>query len=201
MLSSLEKVLELQKKSGLVNFPLWAGGQGNVTGDNQMVENCLSMISNLKTDIRISSFNDRQTNYNDNSNDAGPFSTDDCSAAVASYQKLLEMSQNYMPSNDVSLTTQYNNLGQTFYSMGNYTNALSLFEKALESLQKCVPVNQQLLAKTHNNIAMALDGLRRYREAIDYAKQAVDAARSALGSSHVETQMYQNYFDQLKRKL
>jgi flagellin-like hook-associated protein FlgL len=48
---------------------------------------------------------------------------------------------------------------------------------------------------------MALDGLQRYREAIDYAKQAVDAARSALGSSHVETQMYQNYFDQLKRKL
>jgi tetratricopeptide (TPR) repeat protein len=201
MLSSLEKVLELQKKSGLVNFPLWAGGQGNVTGDNQIVENCLSMISNLKTNIRIPSFNDRQTNYNDNSNDAGPFSTDDCSATVTSYQKLLEMSQNYMPSNDVSLTTQYNNLGQTFYSRGNYANALSLFEKALESLKKCVPVNQQLLAKTHNNIAMALDGLQRYREAIDYAKQAVDAARSALGSSHVETQMYQNYFDQLKRKL
>ncbi len=54
---------------------------------------------------------------------------------------------------------------------------------------------------TYNNIAMALDGLQRYRETMNYAKQAIDTARSALGSSHVETQMYQNYFDQLKRKL
>lgn len=85
--------------------------------------------------------------------------------------------------------------------MEDYVNALSLFKQALDNLQKCVPINQQLLAKTFKNIAMALDGLSRYREAVDYAKQAVDTVRSALGSTHAETKVYQNYFDQLKRKL
>jgi len=120
---------------------------------------------------------------------------------MIAYQQVLEIQQKYNPPNDVSLDTNYNNIGQTYYSVGDYVNALSSFEKALENLRQCVPINQQLLAKTFNNIAMALDGLTRYREAIDYAKKAVNTGRSALGFTHPETKAYQNYFDRFKRQL
>jgi tetratricopeptide (TPR) repeat protein len=198
---NVEKALQLQKKSSSVNLPLTTNTEGNGNYDNQLLEHCLTAVSHLKNVFKTPSSDDQLANSRDDNNDEVPFPMDDFSAALIAYQKALEMQQNNSPPDDVSLSTNYNNIGQTYYSMGDYINALSLFEKALENLQKCRSTNHQLLAKTYNNIAMALESLGRYRAAIDYAKEAFDTTRSTLGPTHLETKAYQDRFDQLKRRL
>jgi tetratricopeptide (TPR) repeat protein len=200
-ISNIEKVLQLQKKSPSVKSPWSTDPQVHATDENQMIENALSAMSHLKKAFKIKqkspSFDGQEMNYND---DDEAFSQNDFSAAMTSCREALESQRKYSPPN-VSLSTNYNNIGQTYYLMGDYTIALSLFEKALENLQKCSPINQQLLAKTYDNIALALEGLDRYREALDYVKQAFDTARSVLGSNHPATEAYRNHSDQLQQKL
>jgi tetratricopeptide (TPR) repeat protein len=202
MIVNLEKVLEFKKKYPSVHRLLDPGIQVNSVDENQMIEHLMTMVSQLKKGLGIqqttSSFANEEANFND---DEMPPSMDHFSLALSSCQKVSEILQKYRPPNDVSLSTNYNNIGQTYYSFGDYVNALSLFEKALDNLQKCSPINQQLLAKTYNNIAKALEGLGRYKDAADYAKQAFEIAHSTVGSNHPETEAYRNQFDQLRPKL
>ena len=202
MILSLEKVLEFKKKHPTIDRPLNAGIQVNSVDEDQMIEHAMTAISHWKKCLEIqqptSLFADDEADIND---DKVPTSTNHLSLALSSYQKIFEIQQKYSPPNDVSLSTNYNNIGQMYYLFEDYVNALSLFEKALDNLQKCSPINQQLLAKTYDNISKALDGLGRYKVATDYAKQAFEIAHSNLGSNHPETEAYRNHFDQLRRKL
>jgi tetratricopeptide (TPR) repeat protein len=202
MILNLEKVLEFQQKYPSINQLLNPDIELNSVDKNQMMQHLMTMTSHLKKGFEMQqtkfSFADKQVDSDD---DEVPPSMDHALLALSSAQKVFEIQQKLRPPNDVSLSTNYNNFGQIYYSLGDYVNALLLFEKALDNLQKCSPINQQLLAQTHNKISKALEALDRYKDATDNAKQAFEIARSTLGSNHAETEAYRNHFDQLRRKL
>ena len=102
MLSALEKLLRQQIRPDSGNSSSQSATQSNTTANNQILNNYLSMITNLQKSFQTS-FNDDETTDND----------DQFSAVVANYQKTLEMYHKQSPPNDVSLSTNYNNLGET----------------------------------------------------------------------------------------
>jgi tetratricopeptide (TPR) repeat protein len=130
MILNAEKALEFEKKYPLVNQPLDPGIQVNSVDKNQMIEYLMTTISHLKKGLGIqqetSSFADEEANFND---DEVPPSLDHFSLALSPYQKMLEIQQKYSSPNDASLSTNYNTIGQTYYSLRDYVNALSFVRK------------------------------------------------------------------------
>ncbi|CAF1619006.1 unnamed protein product [Adineta ricciae] len=117
--------------------------------------------------------------------------------ALSYYSKTLEVRQKYLPPNDPSVATEYNNIGTKLCGLDENQEALSYFEKALELMHKSLPNNHSLLAKTLSNMSNALADLGRYPEATDYAWHAVEIAHSSLEINQNEIAEYEYRLEQL----
>ena len=190
----VEKFLQLALKSPTISHPSITGTEVDRTAQHQMIDHSLTAISQLKKALEVqpksSSATDEEASHNNDETDLTPVSRDEFLSGITALRNASLFQHTENPPNDVSLSMHYNNIGESYYSMKDYSNALASFEKALDHLQKCSPINQQLLAKTQNNIAKTLDGLGRYREAFEIAL-------STLGSDHPETKVYRDHLDQL----
>ena len=85
--------------------------------------------------------------------------------------------------------------------IGDYPTALLYLQKTLEIQQKAFSLYHPLLAITYNNMAMIFEDQYRYQEAIEYALLSVEIAGYSLRPDHPDTQIYQNYLEELCRKL
>lgn len=73
--------------------------------------------------------------------------------ALAYYQKALDFLEDpSINSNLLQLATAYNNVGQIFQLMGDYSTALGFFRRTLTIKKDVLPSNHPALAIVHNNI-------------------------------------------------
>lgn len=128
-------------------------------------------------------------------------SKEDYQRALEYYKKAVEILRTTSLNNPLNLASTYNNIGEAYRSMGDFSQALSYYMKTLEIEEKHLSSNHPSLAITLTNMAVALEATNQYQTAYVHAERAVDICCTALGPSHSQTVVYQQYRDQLRSKL
>ncbi|CAF4817809.1 unnamed protein product, partial [Rotaria socialis] len=77
--------------------------------------------------------------------------------ALEYYEKSLKIREKALPPTHPDLATSYNNIGQLYEGMEEYSKALPLLEKALSIKQKSLP-------STHPSIKNVLNAIDRVKE-------------------------------------
>ena len=121
--------------------------------------------------------------------------------AINSFERALEIELVHLSSLHPLLATTYNNIGLIFQKLGNNRSALSYYQKTLDIFERSLPSDHSSLAIIHNNMAHALDDLYQIQEAVQHTEQAIKIGYHALGSDHPQVQQYQQYLEELRRKL
>ncbi|CAF1278495.1 unnamed protein product [Rotaria sordida] len=75
-------------------------------------------------------------------------------------------------------------LGSTYDSMGDYSQALSYYEKSLNTYKKILPPNDISLAWPYNNIGLVYHNMGEYSKALSSHEQALEIRKIALPPNH-----------------
>jgi tetratricopeptide (TPR) repeat protein len=120
--------------------------------------------------------------------------------ALENYEHALKIEYMCLPSCHPLIGATHNNIGLVYQSMNDYSSALTHFKKTLEIEEKSLPSDHPSLIMTHANIAGVLEDLHQYKEAIEHAEKAVHIVQNTFGIDHLQTQMLQDYLEQLRQK-
>jgi tetratricopeptide (TPR) repeat protein len=82
------------------------------------------------------------------------------------------------------LAASYNNIGNVYSKMGDYSEALSYNQKALEIYQKTLPQNHPSLATSYNNIGLMYDTMSDYSKALSSFEKSFEISQKTLPSNH-----------------
>ena len=77
-----------------------------------------------------------------------------------------------------------NNLGTSYYSLGNYNKAIEYYKKALEIRINTLDENHPDVASSYNNLGAAYNGLGDYNKAIYFFEKALEIKINTLGENH-----------------
>jgi tetratricopeptide (TPR) repeat protein len=105
--------------------------------------------------------------------------------ALEFYEKALKIEMNILPSNHPSIAITFDNIGQLYFEMKDYSKALENFLKAFPIMLSTLPSNHPQLALLYANIGLAYEEQNETSKAIEYlleAEQILD--RSTLTSDH-----------------
>ncbi|CAF3713826.1 unnamed protein product [Rotaria socialis] len=108
----------------------------------------------------------------------------DLSAAIAFYQKTLEIQQKYLAPKHIDLGITYSNIGSVHDSLGDYTTALTFYRKTLEIKLKSLSSNDISLATTYNNIGSVHDSMQDYATALHFYEKALEIQEKSLSLNH-----------------
>ena len=81
----------------------------------------------------------------------------------------------------------YDNIGQVYYSQGDYTKALEYYFKALDIKEKVLGKEHPSTATSYNNIGGGYYSQGDYTKALEYLQKAFDIRKQKLGSDHPYT--------------
>ena len=107
-----------------------------------------------------------------------------CTENLGESEKALGIQQQSLPSNHPDLASTYNNIGNVYYSMGEYVKALSSHEQALAIKQQSLPSNHPDLSLTYNNIGLVYSSMGDYAEALSSHEKALAIQQQSLPSNH-----------------
>jgi tetratricopeptide (TPR) repeat protein len=105
--------------------------------------------------------------------------------ALEFYDKTSKIELNILPSNHPSIAMTFNNIGQLYFEMKDYSKALENFLKAFPIMLSTLPNNHPQLAQLYANIGSAYSKQNEISKSIKYlleAEQIID--RSTLTSDH-----------------
>ncbi|CAF1687739.1 unnamed protein product, partial [Adineta ricciae] len=108
----------------------------------------------------------------------------DYQAALTFYEQSLDIAQETLPPNHISLASSHTNIGAVNYSMGNYPKALSSYEKALEIRQKSLSADHIDLASSYHDVGMTYNSMNDFSEALSSYERALQIRQKSLPSNH-----------------
>ena len=106
-----------------------------------------------------------------------------------------------LPSNHPSLASSFNNIGEVYRNMREYSTALSFYEKGLEICQKTLPPNHPSLAVSFYNIACLFTNMENYSKALSYLQRALDIWQRSLPPNHPHIQKVREGIEIVKKNL
>ncbi|CAF0739661.1 unnamed protein product [Didymodactylos carnosus] len=113
--------------------------------------------------------------------------------ALATYQKVLEVSSKYRWANHPSLASTYNNIGLIYFRQGDCETTLKNYEKTLSLLSPSDPIlaamypyDHPLRMNTYMNIAGIHDSKGEYAIALKYLRMTLESRRRTLNKNHPE---------------
>jgi len=109
--------------------------------------------------------------------------------AITTYKKIIN-SENPVKSETLTLTK--NNLGLTYYYMGNYAKALSLYLEALEIARNSNDI--KMLSVLNENIASLYNAQKDYKQALIFLDKAVKL-NDSIGDELRSAKTYCNFGD------
>ena len=109
--------------------------------------------------------------------------------AITTYKKIIN-SENPVKSETLTLTK--NNLGLTYYYMGNYAKALSLYLEALEIARNSNDI--KMLSVLNENIASLYNAQKDYKQALVFLDKAVKL-NDSIGDELRSAKTYCNFGD------
>jgi len=116
--------------------------------------------------------------------------TEKLDKAMEFHQRALTMQNKLQGSpNNLASADSYNDMGNVFFSKGDYDAALMDFRKALGIQQSILQTADPILATTHNNIGMVLKIKGQFDAAIQEYKAALAIQEEALGKDHAQAAM------------
>ncbi|CAK9188740.1 unnamed protein product [Sphagnum troendelagicum] len=121
--------------------------------------------------------------------------------ALMYYERALAIRLEHLPSTHPEIAASYNNIGYLYKKQGKKEKALDMYEKSLTVKLASLPPNHPMVALSHSNIAVLLRDFGRYDEALQHGLKALHISISAFGVEHSETQLYQNFVDELRQQM
>ncbi|CAF3773994.1 unnamed protein product, partial [Rotaria sordida] len=108
----------------------------------------------------------------------------DYKTALLFYEKALKSELDFLPSDDPSLATTYNNIAGVHESLGDYRSALSSYQKALDIKEKSLPPDHPALATTYSNIGLVHKTLADFASALSFYQKSLEIRQKTLPSNH-----------------
>jgi tetratricopeptide (TPR) repeat protein len=90
------------------------------------------------------------------------------------YEKLLEIMQINLSRNHHDLALFYNNIGEVYDDIGDYSKALSFYGKVLEIFSNALSTKTPSLNIVYNSIDCVYQKLEEYSRAVSFCQRAVD---------------------------
>ncbi len=98
------------------------------------------------------------------------------------------------------MATDRNNLGGSWYSLGEYQKGIEYFELALSSNLKTLGEDHSRVAIDRNNLGSAWKALGETQKAIGYFEQALVTFEMKLGKDHPNTKTVRKTLAYAKEK-
>lgn len=108
------------------------------------------------------------------------------SEALSLQQRALEMKQNILKKEDLSLAVSFDNLGDIVFALGDYPQAESYYQKAWAIKKNLVGENHLEIAKTFDNLAGVYYAQGNYIEAETFYEKALAIRENILGKDKLE---------------
>jgi tetratricopeptide (TPR) repeat protein len=99
------------------------------------------------------------------------------------------------------LAYSYNNIGNVYYTTGEYSKALSSHEKALAIKQQSLPSNHPELGSAYNNIGFVYEDMGDSSKARSFYEQAVDNGEQSLPANHPILQERRRNLQRVRRRI
>jgi len=108
------------------------------------------------------------------------------------YEKALKYYMLYIQENeakgkDANLATSYHNIGNVYYSQGEYRKALEYHLKSLDTRKSVFGNNHPHTATSYHNIGIVYDTQGEYKKALGYYLKSLDIHKSVYGDNHPRT--------------
>ncbi|CAF1543477.1 unnamed protein product [Didymodactylos carnosus] len=116
----------------------------------------------------------------------------DFDLASKTFQKALEIEQNYSLTNDLSIATTYNGLGLLYTEKHDHELAIQYFEKALAVQMNQLPSNHPDFSAVYNNIGSVYSAKKDYKQALNYYRKALEVGLRSLPPDHPDIVKYGN---------
>jgi tetratricopeptide (TPR) repeat protein len=108
----------------------------------------------------------------------------DLPVAYSHYVKSLNISLDYLSSDDLQLSSRYSNIGGILKMQGNLDGALKNYERALICDRQVAEPNLVEIAIDYNNIGSVLDDQGKYSDALKSYKEALEIKLDYLPPHH-----------------
>ena len=111
----------------------------------------------------------------------------DLELSLECYSKALDIQIQLFGELHPDTATSYNNLGGTYYSMGQNDKALEYYQKALDIEIQLFGEMHSATATSYNNIGGTYDSMGQNDKALEYYQKALDIEIQLLGEMHPAT--------------
>jgi tetratricopeptide (TPR) repeat protein len=108
----------------------------------------------------------------------------DYKTALSYYEKALKNELDFLPPDDPSLATTYNNIAGVHESLGDYESALSSYQKVLKIQQKTLPSTHPDFGTTYSNIGRLHQKMGDYPISLTFYQQALNVQEKFLPPKH-----------------
>ncbi|CAF3814909.1 unnamed protein product, partial [Rotaria sordida] len=112
------------------------------------------------------------------------FNMGECSKALSSFERSLEIKKITLPPNHPDLASSYNNIGAVYGEMGEYSKSLSSYEQSLEIRKIALPLNHPDLAASYHNIGAVYGQMGEYSKALSSYERSLEIKKIALPPNH-----------------
>ena len=103
--------------------------------------------------------------------------------ALSCNLRAVEKREQHQPDSN-SLATSYNNVGTTYYALGDHQKALEYLLKALSICERVLPEDHPDLASSYNNVGYTYGALGAHQKALEYLLKALSICERVLPEDH-----------------
>ncbi|MDR0719780.1 MAG: tetratricopeptide repeat protein, partial [Treponema sp.] len=115
------------------------------------------------------------------------FLGDDNAMALKFTQDALVLREEILGKEHEDTLTDYNNLGQMYFTMGEHQKALEYYQRALDIRKKTGGGNNSDTAVSYNNMGQVYYTMGNYQKALEYHQLALDIQKEICGEKDIDT--------------